>query len=468
MISSNFLFVGVMFVISAAIFVAWRVNTLFFGLSWLAFFAVSSATLSAFAHATSTRASMEWYTSYHAEVVQYSIFGCLAMLCGMALGWRAWLPKCKHTLTNPLWINKRFGVFLFVIAVVAAGAQIFLRQVPTLSTGLELLVRFRELGLLVLIVDAINRKNWNVLLVVSALYVPIVLAAALATGHTPAKVDLLIPAACIIVGWGGVRLRSLAIISVLGLCYYIFFVSWMQSRDLIRSGSLEKLGFSEAALTLSEELVTHVLNVTLDADVVNDYIRLRVDMTDILAQQVAFQPNVQPYVYGATLFESGIALIPRALWPGKPVIAGGSLFVERFTGSRRSSDDTTSIGLPYPFELYANGGRSWVVVGLGLIGFGIARLELMCKERRFSLSKRLLMLSVLLTLSAGGQRMDVVLPSLVAGALAAWAVGYAIEKFQPNFATSLEVISNVKSRRLNNRRARSDNPKNREYSLRNR
>jgi hypothetical protein len=452
MLSTEFLFFGVLLVMLFATFIAWRLQTLFFGFTWLAFFAVFSSSLTAFAHAVLTGAPLGWYTSYHAEVVQYSIFGCLSMLCGIGLGWRAWLPTHAYKFNTQLWINSRFGLFLFATGVIASVSLVILRNVPTLNTALDLLTGFREFGLLVLLVNSLARRQWTLILLVFIIYVPLAIAGALASGHTPAKVDLLVPAACIIAGWKAFNLRSLMLLAGSGFCFFMMFFGWMQSRSEIRSGNLSDLSFKNAAGIFVTDFARHATVINLDSTVVNDRIRERIDMTDILAQQVAFQPDVQPFVYGSTFLDSAIALVPRALWPGKPVIAGGSAFVERFTGIRRATEDTTSVGLPYPFEFYANGGTSWVVLGLFIVGFITARLELIFRDRSLSLPQRLALLSVLLTLSGGGQRMDVVLPSMVAGCLAAWAVGFLIEKFQPNFVIFLQVLPRLTPIRINKRR----------------
>jgi hypothetical protein len=449
----QFLFLGVLLVILCAIFVAFRVNTLLFGLTWLSFFAVFSSTLLGFAHAFLTGASLEWYTSYHAEVVQYSIFGCLAMLCGIGLGWRAWLPRHALELINARWLNSRFGLFLFAIGVLATVALLPFGKVATLNTGLALLMRFQEFGLVVLLIDSFNRRKWTLILVSFSIYVPLSIAGALASGHTPAKLELLIPAACIVAAWKAFNFRSLVLLAASGMCFFVMFFGWMQSRSEIRSGNLNDLSFQKAAGLFVADFVGHATDIDFDATVVNERIRERIDMTNILSQQVAFQPGAQPFVYGATFLDSAIALVPRAFWAGKPVIAGGSAFVERFTGIRRATDDTTSVGLSYPFEFYANGGTSWVIVGLFIVGFITARLELIFKDRSLSLPQRLALLSVLLTLSGGGQRMDVVLPSIVAGGLAAWTFGFGIEKFQPNFVTFLQGLPRPTPIGINKRRA---------------
>lgn len=78
-----------------------------------------------------------------------------------------------------------------------------------------------------------------------------------------------------------------------------------------------------------------------------------------------------------------------------------------------------------------------MVIGLFVVGYLIARLEWYFITVRTTLSIRLFVASVLLTISSGGQRMDVVIPSLVAGALTAASVGMFIQRLFPRWNEEL-------------------------------
>jgi hypothetical protein len=160
-------------------------------------------------------------------------------------------------------------------------------------------------------------------------------------------------------------------------------------------------------------------------------------MSDLLACQFLHQPETEPYAHGKTFLNAGVALIPRALWPGKPQIAGGSEFVGRFTGIVRPEGDTTSVGLPYQFELYANGGPWLVVIGLFAIGYLSGRLELSLFRNFSSLGKLLALAVATLTVCDGGQRSNVVLPSMVAASLSAYVLGWCLEQIVPEFASGV-------------------------------
>ena len=76
----------------------------------------------------------------------------------------------------------------------------------------------------------------------------------------------------------------------------------------------------------------------------------------------------QDYANGETLWMAVLAMIPRALWPDKPISAGSGDLVTRFTGI--TFGEGTSVGIGSVMELYANfgtRGEFWGFVILGLI-----------------------------------------------------------------------------------------------------
>jgi hypothetical protein len=73
------------------------------------------------------------------------------------------------------------------------------------------------------------------------------------------------------------------------------------------------------------------------------------------------------YAKGDTFIEAFLSLVPRILWPGKPVRAGSPEIVTRFTGMQFG--DFTSVGVGQILEFYINFGR-WGVI-LGLLSYGV-------------------------------------------------------------------------------------------------
>ncbi len=77
---------------------------------------------------------------------------------------------------------------------------------------------------------------------------------------------------------------------------------------------------------------------------------------------------------GETISMAFLALIPRAVWPGKPVLSGSGDYVARFT--RLEFPSGTSVGIGNVLELFINFDRFGVLVGFIVIGTAIGFVDL--------------------------------------------------------------------------------------------
>lgn len=85
------------------------------------------------------------------------------------------------------------------------------------------------------------------------------------------------------------------------------------------------------------------------------------------------QDGAVDYLYGRSVWEGLIALVPRALWPEKPVGAGSPKIVSEMTGLVLS--DTTSFGVGNVMEFQINFGIPGVVGGFLLLGWLLGLLD---------------------------------------------------------------------------------------------
>jgi hypothetical protein len=77
--------------------------------------------------------------------------------------------------------------------------------------------------------------------------------------------------------------------------------------------------------------------------------------------------------HGETFEDAVIALVPRILWPDKPVYGGGGGLVTRYTGVQFA--EGTAVGIGQVMELYVNFGRPAVLVGFVLLGLLVTHLD---------------------------------------------------------------------------------------------
>lgn len=79
------------------------------------------------------------------------------------------------------------------------------------------------------------------------------------------------------------------------------------------------------------------------------------------------------YLYGRSVWEGLLSLVPRALWPDKPVFGGSPAIVSEMTGLVLS--ETTSFGVGNVMEFQINFGIPGLVVGFLVLGGAIGFLD---------------------------------------------------------------------------------------------
>jgi hypothetical protein len=79
------------------------------------------------------------------------------------------------------------------------------------------------------------------------------------------------------------------------------------------------------------------------------------------------------YLDGRSVWEGLIALVPRAVWPEKPVVAGSPKVVSEMTGL--TLDENTSFGIGNVMEFQINFGVFGLIIGFFLLGFLLRALD---------------------------------------------------------------------------------------------
>src|SRR4051812_46235184 len=73
-----------------------------------------------------------------------------------------------------------------------------------------------------------------------------------------------------------------------------------------------------------------------------------------------------PFANGRTIADAVLGLVPRAIWPDKPIAAGSGDLVSVYTGL--NFPEWTSVGIGQVMECYVNFGTPGLVFGFILIG----------------------------------------------------------------------------------------------------
>jgi hypothetical protein len=128
------------------------------------------------------------------------------------------------------------------------------------------------------------------------------------------------------------------------------------------------------------------------------------------------------YLHGSSIWNGVLALVPRALWPDKPVYGGSGTIVADMTGLQLSENTSWGVGNVMEFDI--NFGTPGVVVGFLILGFLLGWVD--CKaayaDARGDLGKLLLFFLVGVALvQPGGSIVEITGGAAAAAAAAvAW------------------------------------------------
>lgn len=206
----------------------------------------------------------------------------------------------------------------------------------------------------------------------------------------------------------------------LGLSLYLAYAS---SRGAIRESVWGGASFENRVSTVGQALSNFSLFDIRD-DLHLRSVDARLNQNELVGAAVAYTPSRQDYAYGATYTQALISLVPRIVWPDKPVKAGSMGLVTVYTGIY--FDVNTSVGLGQVLEFYINYGRFGVLIGFLLLGALLGQID-----RRAARSLHagdwhgfaLWFLIGIGVLQVGGSLVEVT-ASMAAAAVAAWAVRY--------------------------------------------
>jgi hypothetical protein len=108
-------------------------------------------------------------------------------------------------------------------------------------------------------------------------------------------------------------------------------------------------------------------------------IDVRMNQNLLVGRAVARLSETQDFANGETVWSALVALVPRALWPDKPVVAGSGDLVSHYTGLHFG--EFTSVGIGQVLEFYINFGTIGVIVGFLLLGAILTTVDITAHAR---------------------------------------------------------------------------------------
>jgi hypothetical protein len=162
-----------------------------------------------------------------------------------------------------------------------------------------------------------------------------------------------------------------------GLSIYLFlsiFVTYTRDREAYRERLHSGAGYSERL-----GMIFETFSAVEPFNPFNDDHLSRVDgrlnQSALVGASVAYLgERHKDYAWGDTLLDGFLALIPRAIWPDKPMKAGSGTLVADYTGIPYDNT-TTAVGVGQVMEFYINFGTAGVVAGFLFMGYALAWID---------------------------------------------------------------------------------------------
>ena len=170
----------------------------------------------------------------------------------------------------------------------------------------------------------------------------------------------------------GLNIRWLIATPIILYLGLTFFVTYMRDRSTIRDSV-----WGERGVQSTTDRVFRSASTFEWFDLQNnkhlERINSRLNQNSLVGSSVQYIERTGKYADGETLWTALVALIPRALWPNKPISAGSGNLVTRYTGIKFAEGTSVAIGMI--MEFYVNFGTACVFIGLLVVGFLIRLLD---------------------------------------------------------------------------------------------
>lgn len=176
------------------------------------------------------------------------------------------------------------------------------------------------------------------------------------------------------------------------------------------------------------------------------FIDERLNQSHLVGAGMAYTPQVEPFANGSTIAMVVLAMVPRAIWPDKPVQAGSGNLVSQYTGMNFA--DGTAVGIGHILELYVNGGTDVVLLGMFILGIALRLIDKRLMAAAFSGNWTGVLVPYLVGqcfLNVIGSMVEIG-SSLAASVILGLVLSKAIEVWSPSAVASPDQVSVRQSR----------------------
>jgi hypothetical protein len=162
----------------------------------------------------------------------------------------------------------------------------------------------------------------------------------------------------------------------------------------------------------------------------------RINQNWLVGGAVANLENTNDFAHGETIWLATLAMIPRAIWPDKPIVGGSGNLVSRFTGMEFA--DGTSVGIGPVLEFYANFGSVGVVFGFIVLGIVVTFADVTAAAKLHEANWQGFAYAFLVgiaLLNVGGSLME-----LTSSAVASMVLGNIVNQILKNYQRVRQVL----------------------------
>jgi hypothetical protein len=307
-----------------------------------------------------------------ADVVEIGIrFTAIGSVCFVGGVWLARFGNANIQIRHATDRN-RFWLFCLIGGSIFTYGLSFLRSIPSLGAVVENGGGIWILGVMLGLQAALYRGDhkWTFFWLAALAVYPV--TGLLFSGFLSYATRAGIIVFCRLIISSQRSWRVIVGISLATILGLTLFVNYFANRDAIRDAV-----WSGAALGERIDAAMGVFTFELFDPTNGNHLkalddRLNQNFFVGLAAQRIEQGQVD-YLYGRSVWEALISVIPRALWPDKPVFGGSPKIVSEMTGLELSP--TTSFGVGQVMEFQINFGTFGLVAGFLLLGWCLGTLD---------------------------------------------------------------------------------------------
>jgi hypothetical protein len=328
---------------------------------------------------------LPWYQYFTVDLVaaglQQSAYGVLAFACGSLV--LAPIAMGYHRRSQNLAVSYRPHPDLPKVYIAIGGLAYlllssFLGRVPTASALVAVGQGFFVIGVCLLCWKAWQARDMKRLIGWLGITLCLPFVTIISQGFISYGMFAVFVVLTFIARFFRPRWAFVVVVLVLGYLGLSLYVSYMRDR-----GEIRQVVWGGDSLQDRVERVLDTLSTLEWFDPLDESQLNRIDGRLNQNLLVGFAVNKLAatgyYAYGDTMREALLAIIPRALWPEKPVTAGSGDLVSRYTGLRFLED--TSVGIGQLMEFYVNFGTMGVVVCFFSMGVIVTFIDFMAGQR---------------------------------------------------------------------------------------